>query len=246
MVCVIKRYLFNIFFMVVILASFTASGCSITIQHGRRSDIEKIESLESEIDALNVKLAQLQKSKQKEISELDRAKALLEERLKKEISNEDIRLEMAKRGLAIVFLAEVLFDSGKAEIKQSAMATLDKIADVIKENLSDRDIGIEGHTDNEPIKYSGWKSNWELSTARATSVLHYLVDKKGIDPKKVSATGYGEYRPIASNASPEGRRQNRRVEIVILPKDIEKIEADINKIKERKREIERKIERYKK
>ena len=79
------------------------------------------------------------------------------------------------------------------------------------------DIGIEGHTDNEPIKYSGWKSNWELSTARALSVLHYLIDEKGVAPIRVSAIGYGEYRPIASNSNKEGRQANRRVEIVILP-----------------------------
>jgi chemotaxis protein MotB len=88
----------------------------------------------------------------------------------------------------------------------------------LAENVPENDIGIEGHTDNEPIRYSGWKSNWELSTARALSVLHYLIDKKGISPLRVSAIGYGEYRPVASNVDKEGRRLNRRVEIVILPK----------------------------
>jgi chemotaxis protein MotB len=82
------------------------------------------------------------------------------------------------------------------------------------------DVGIEGHTDNVPIKVSGWKSNWELSSARAMSVLHYLVDRKGIAGNRVAAIGYGEFRSVASNDSKEGRRQNRRVEIVILPKTI--------------------------
>ena len=91
---------------------------------------------------------------------------------------------------------------------------------------------MEGHTDNEPIKYSGWKSNWELSTARATSVLHYLVDDKGVNPKLVKAVGYGEFRPVAANDTPEGRQLNRRVEIVIQPKylkpeDIAKSEKTI-------------------
>jgi len=78
-------------------------------------------------------------------------------------------------------------------------------------------IGIEGHTDNVPIKHSGWKSNWELATARALSVLHYLENEQGISGERLSAIGYGEYRPVASNETKDGRKQNRRVEIVILP-----------------------------
>ena len=230
----------------IVLFSLTMSGCSITFQRGRRSDIEKIQSLNYEIEALNARLDDLQQEKDSEISELEQAKKLLEERLQKEIGDKEVRLEMAEKGLAIVFLAEVIFDSGKAEIKEEAVNILDKVGKVLKESVGNREIGIEGHTDNEPIKYSGWKSNWELSTARATSVLHYLVDEKGISPKRVSATGYGEHRPVASNDTPEGRRQNRRVEIVVLPKDIDKIQADIDKIQDRKRKIERRLRRYKK
>ena len=230
----------------IILLSFTISGCTIKFQKGRRSDIEKIRSLNNEIEALNAKLDKLQEEKDDEIAELEKTKKLLEKRLEKEIGEKEVRLEMAEKGLAIIFLAEVLFDSGKADIKEKAFGVLDKVSKVLKENIGDRDIGIEGHTDNEPIRYSGWKSNWELSTARATSVLHYLVDDKGISPKRVSATGYGEYRPVASNDTPEGRRQNRRVELVVLPKNIEKIQADMDRIAERKRKIERRLKRYKK
>jgi chemotaxis protein MotB len=239
-----KRQILRMLSMILVCTLIT--GCSITIQKGRRSDVEKIDALENEIEALNARLAQLQQAKEKEISELDKAKALLEKQLQKEIGDKDVRLEMAEKGLSIIFLAEVLFDSGKAQIKQPALETLNKIATVLKENLAGREIGIEGHTDNEPIKYSGWKSNWELSTARATSVLHYMVDDKGIDPKTVSATGYGEYRPSASNSTPEGRRENRRVAIVILPKGIETIEADIDKLTARKKEIQKRLEKYKK
>ncbi|MFH1854673.1 MAG: OmpA family protein [Candidatus Omnitrophota bacterium] len=237
-----------LFYMVlgVTLLSFTFSGCSIKFQKGRRSDMERINLLESETDALNAKLAKLQLEKDNEISELAKTKKLLEGKLSKEIGDKDVRLEMAEKGLAIIFLAEVLFDSGKAEIKKEAFGILDKVITVLKENIGDRDIGIEGHTDNEPIKYSGWKSNWELSTARAISVLHYMVDDKGISPKRVSATGYGEYRPVTSNDNPEGRRQNRRVEIVVLPKDIAKIQADMDKLVEKKMEIQRKLNKYKK
>jgi chemotaxis protein MotB len=143
---------------------------------------------------------------------------LLEKRLKKEIDDQEVKLEMAERGLVITFVAEVLFDSGKAKIRPEAHSALDKVAKVIRDKVSDREIGVEGHTDNEPIKHSGWKSNWELSTARATSVLHYLVDEGRLNPKKLSAIGYGEYRPVVSNDAAEGRQKNRRVEIVIMPK----------------------------
>jgi chemotaxis protein MotB len=112
----------------------------------------------------------------------------------------------------------VLFDSGKSKIKPEAYATLDKVVRVLNENVPEYNVGIEGHTDNVPIKFSGWKSNWELSTARALSVLHYIVEQRGVAPNRVSAIGYGEYNPVASNDNIEGRQLNRRVEIVILPK----------------------------
>lgn len=152
------------------------------------------------------------------MSELNQTKQLLEERLKQEITDEQVSLAMAEKGLVISFVADVLFDSGKAKIKPQVYSTLDKVTRILVENVPENNIGIEGHTDNEPIKYSGWKSNWELSTARALSILHYLIDEKGISPLRVSAIGYGEYRPVTSNATKEGRQLNRRVEIVILPK----------------------------
>ena len=235
-------------FLVLLLVVFSLamSGCSVTFQMRHKSDVDKISSLGSEIDGLNARLSELQDQKEAELSELEKAKQLLEEKLKQEIDDKSVRLEMAQKGLAIIFLTEVLFDSGKAEIKPEAFPSLDKIASVLEQNVEDRNIGIEGHTDNEPIKHSGWKSNWELSTSRATSVLHYLVDKKGISPKRVAAIGYGEYRPVTSNDTLAGKKQNRRVEIVILPKNMEKIQADMAKITQRKHQIERQIKKYKK
>jgi len=235
-------------FTILLLAfvSLVMSGCSVTFQMRHKSDVDKIGSLGNEIESLNAKLSQLQEEKEAELSELEKAKLLLEEKLKQEIDDKSVRLEMAQKGLAIIFLTEVLFDSGKTDIKQEAFPALDKIAGVLKDNVEDRNIGIEGHTDNEPIKHSKWKSNWELSTSRATSVLHYLVDTKGIDPKRVAAIGYGEYRPVASNDTVEGKKQNRRVEIVILPKNMEKIQADMDKITQRKQQIERQLKKYKK
>ncbi|TBR17796.1 hypothetical protein EPO66_02065, partial [bacterium] len=94
----------------------------------------------------------------------------------------------------------------------------------------DLKVGIEGYTDNEPIKHSKWRSNWELSTSRALSVLHYLIEDKGILPERLSAIGYGEYHPVASNDTKESRKLNRRVEIVIMPR--------VTKVKEAKQSKE--------
>lgn len=190
-----KKALYLNMFLLVSFLFLNLTGCTIVFQKGRKSDIERIQSLEDEVNRLS------------------QIKDELEQKLK---GVEGVSMKMEDRGLVITFLDEVLFDSGKAKIKTDAFAALDKVAGVITSKASDLNVGVEGDTDNEPIKYSGWKSNWELSTARATSVLHYLVEK-GVSPEKLAAIGYGEFRPVASNDTAEGRRKNRRVEIVILP-----------------------------
>lgn len=190
--------------LVSIFLMVTITGCSVKFYRGYPKDLEKISELSGRVE------------------ELEEAKALLEKRLKDEIRDKQVKLDLTSRGLVITFVAEVLFDSGKAELRKEAHPILDKVASVIKEKVPDRNVGIEGHTDNQPIKYSGWKSNWELSAARATTVLHYLEDS-GINPRKLQATGFGEYRPVASNDTEEGKQQNRRVEIVILPGEMDKV-----------------------
>lgn len=184
----------------VILLGIFLAGCTFIIQRGRRSDVQKIEELSGQLD------------------ELSRTKRLLEDKLGQEISDKQVKLQMMEKGLVITVVGDLLFDSGKAKIRQEAHSLLDKVASVLKDNMADFNIGVEGYTDNQPIKHSGWKSNWELSTARALSVLHYMVNKEDISPDRLSAIGYGEYRPLASNDTREGRQINRRVEIVIQPR----------------------------
>ena len=187
-------------FMALSFLSFGLIGCTLIFQKGRRTDIERISKLKSEL------------------SELERAKAELEDRLRKEINDKEVSVEMLERGLVITFVSEVLFDSGKAKLRTESYEKLDKVSDVLQTTVRDLNVGIEGHTDNVPIKHSGWKTNWELSSARAMSVLHYLIDNKGVEPNRLAATGYGEYHPVASNDTVEDRQKNRRVEIVILPR----------------------------
>jgi chemotaxis protein MotB len=194
------RSYFFAFIIAVLSAGFLLSGCTFIFQKGRRSDVEKIEQLSRQLD------------------ELKQTQALLEDRLSQEIKDKQVRLAMMEKGLVITFVADVLFDSGKAKIKSEAYPTLDKVATVLRENVPEFSVGIEGHTDNQPIKFSGWKSNWELSAARALSVLHYLAEAGRLSPDRLSAIGYGEYRPVATNDAEEGRQLNRRVEVVILPR----------------------------
>lgn len=182
----------------------TMNGCALNFYKGKPEQERKIKELTVQVE------------------ELEQAKNLLEDRLAREIADKQILLEKTSRGLVIAMANDILFDSGKAKLKSSAHPTLKKIALVLNENVPDRDIGVEGHTDNVPIQHSGWRSNWELSVARATSVLHFLINECNIRPGRLSAIGYGEYRPIADNATKEGRGQNRRVEIIILPKEMTK------------------------
>ncbi len=183
----------------IIFLGFGLAGCTFIFQSGRRSDVQKIDELSQQLDELN------------------QARRLLENALSKEIEDKQVKLEMMEKGLVITVVGDVLFDSGKAKVRSQSYSILDKVATVLKDNVPELNVGIEGHTDNIPIKHSGWKSNWELSTARALSVLHYLVEEKDIFPERVSAIGYGEFRPVASNDIKDGRQLNRRVEIVILP-----------------------------
>lgn len=214
----------------ILVLVFGIVGCAVHLHQGRPSDVRKIGQLETE-------LSEVQREREREQQELAKAKALLSKLLQKEISERQVKVEQSDRGLVITFLAEILFDSGKTEIRPEATEVLEKVAKVLNKEVINYNIGIEGHTDNDPIKYSGWKSNWELSTARATSVLHYLVDDRGTNPKRVSAIGFGEYHPVVSNDTPEGKQQNRRVEVVILPKDISKIRAGLEEVAARQEPV---------
>jgi chemotaxis protein MotB len=115
----------------------------------------------------------------------------------------------------VVSLREVgFFNSGTAELLPDGQAPLARIARIL--NAKGFQIRLEGHTDNVPIHTAQFKSNWELSTARATEVVSLLVERYGFDPTQVSAAGYSEYRPVAGNDTEEGRKINRRVDLVIV------------------------------
>ena len=143
----------------------------------------------------------------------------LAKKLEKEIQEGQVQITEMKNRLTMTMVDKIIFPSGSAEISKEGKKVLDKVISILKD-IKDKRIQVEGHTDNVRI-YSSLKTrfptNWELSTARATQVARYLQEDGGLAPRLLSATGYSEYQPVASNDTEEGRRKNRRIEIVLLP-----------------------------
>ena len=156
-------------------------------------------------------------------SELKKVQPVKMPELQKELlsafkNDENVILLKDTRGLIIRFKDSILFGSAETQIQPEAYMTLNKVIDILSK--IDNPVIIEGHTDSLPIKSEKYSSNWELSTARASSVIDYLVDSKRINPRRLSAVGYGEFVPIAENTSNSGRTKNRRVDIIILNSNI--------------------------
>ena len=148
-----------------------------------------------------------------QFEQLEELKTLFSESISQ---NKNITYLKEGRGLVIRLNNSVLFDEGSAIIKSEALKTIDEIIDTISK--IDNNILVEGHTDSTPMSNAKYPSNWELSTARATNIIAYMLKSKKIDPKRLSAVGYGEYMPVADNTSIGGRLLNRRVDIIILKK----------------------------
>ena len=127
---------------------------------------------------------------------------------------ERVNVENKRKGLVISLTGEILYELGRAEIREQGREVLAMISDILKDIPND--IMIEGHTDDLPIRTDEFPSNWELSTARAVNVIKFLIEERDFDPARLSAAGYSEYRPLTDNDSPESRAENRRVEVVVL------------------------------
>lgn len=126
----------------------------------------------------------------------------------------NVSVKQTQTGIVFDIQAEVLFDPGKSQIKAGSFSLLNRIANYLKSLPND--IIIAGYTDNQPVHNSSYQSNWELSCDRAAKVLRYFTDTEKLSPERFQAVGYGEYRPIADNATANGRFQNRRVEIIVV------------------------------
>ena len=153
----------------------------------------KTKVITSDIDGLRSKLATL-------ISQHDYSKS--------------VTLEENERGITIHILENILFASGKAELNSTSKLVLGQLASILRQLPND--LRVEGHTDDVPISTPTFPSNWHLSVARALNTAYYLINDQKLNPGKVTIVGYSEYKPIADNATTEGRAKNRRVDIVII------------------------------
>lgn len=165
------------------------------------------------------RLAQIAREKEAELAKLTATYDNLVRDLKKEIEAGEIQVTQYRDLLTVNLVDKILFDSGRTEIKPRGLEVLQRVGDILK-GVEGKEIRIEGHTDNVPIGAAlaqRFPTNWELSTARATTVARFLQERVGIGAEKISAAGYSQFRPVASNDNEEGRRQNRRIEIVLAP-----------------------------
>lgn len=202
-----------------------------SLETNLKNRTKEVEYLTREVDRLKIKAGEISSQKEKELSNVKNAYENLVSELKTEIEKGDIRITQAVDRLSVNLVEKILFDSGKAEIKPEGLKVISRVGDILKK-VEDKQIRVEGHTDNVrigPRIKNQYPSNWELSTARATNVVRYLQDSVGIDPHHLSAGGYSEYRPVESNATPEGRALNRRIEIVLLPLDVDRVLEELKK-----------------
>jgi chemotaxis protein MotB len=181
---------------------------------------QRLSALESENIRLAQELTEAQKAREEKVKELSSTYEQLVDKMKSEIAKGQVTISELKGRLTVNMVDAILFDSGRAEIKPEGLVVLGKVIEILK-SVDDKAIRIEGHTDAIPISGSlaqRYATNWELSAARAINVARYL-QKQAINPAHLSAAGFGEFKPVADNATLEGRAKNRRIEIVLVPKD---------------------------
>ena len=175
-----------------------------------------IAKLVDEINASNQYIKQLVEAKSKS----DSLNIALTNRLTRSLTTDEMKEVDVKvlKGVVYISLADnMLFKSGSYEVNSRAMETLSKIAKILKD-YKDFDVLVEGNTDNVPISKTNIRNNWDLSALRASSIVQVLQNNFGIDPKRMSAAGRGEFNPISDNDSELGKQRNRRTEIIITPK----------------------------
>lgn len=183
----------------------------------------QVKSLTGSVAALEAKNSKLEEDftkvaeKSQEVS--NTYKELVKE-MRGEIAQGQVTITELKGKLTVDVVDKILFASGESKVKKEGLEVLDRVVDILK-NVKDKNIRIEGHTDNIQITSRLAKiypTNWELSAARAINVTKYL-QKQGINSKVLSATAFGEFKPVADNGTPEGRAKNRRIAIILLPKE---------------------------
>jgi chemotaxis protein MotB len=178
-------------------------------------------SLESLTNQINLAQKQIDALRQ-EKDDATKAQKNLELEMRNAIQSKDVTISELQGKLTVNILDRIMFDSGEAVLKTEGEGVLKQIATVLAQ-FPNRQIHVIGHTDNVPIRAglrNKYSSNWELSTARATAAVRFLTEKAGVDPRRLGAVGYGEFHPIADNATADGRAKNRRIALVVLSEEL--------------------------
>jgi len=192
----------------------------------RNSEMQfQVESLQGQVEnlakQLEEEIARVSLEKEAEMKRLKEAQNELIEELKGEIEQKQIQITQLADRLSVSMVDQILFPSGEADLTPAGLKVIERVGNIIK-GVKDKIIRVEGHTDNVPIHprlQKEFPTNWELSTTRATNVVRFLQEKVGIPPENLEAIGLSEFHPIASNKTKVGRSKNRRIEILLLPKE---------------------------
>ena len=181
-----------------------------------KTDIEKLNaqnaSLTTERESLTAERDALKTTHEQTVSQYDAVVS----QLSQEVEKGNLQVRQYKNMLTVDVAEQIFFDTGSFTLKKTGQEVLKKVGDAIA-NYPDKAIRVVGHTDNVPYKSAKW-SNWELSAMRATTVVRFLQDKCKIEPQRLVSAGRGQFEPVASNDTPEGRQKNRRIEITLLDK----------------------------
>lgn len=184
-----------------------------------RGRVDGLEAARGQLHQTSAELRQKVADAEKELASLRSTQDELARQLQQEIADQQVRVERVRDQIRVDMVDEILFDSGEAILKPEGVAVLTKVGGVLSK-VTDRRVEVHGHTDNVPIIGAlarRFPTNWELSAARATNVARFLQDVARLDPARLTATANSEYQPKASNADDEGRRLNRRIEILLAP-----------------------------
>ena len=202
-----------------------------------RQEVDRLTALSQQQDAelkivkeeraqLIAERDRLAREKENRESELRAAQVTygeLIDKMRSEISRGEVTISELQGKLTVNMVEKILFDSGSAELKKGGKEVLSKIGTILND-VADKEIRVEGYSDNLPISprlQSIYPSNWELSSARAISVVQFLRNTLNVPGERLSASGFAEFRPIADNSTPEGRAQNRRIQIILAPLEAE-------------------------
>ncbi len=187
-----------------------------------RARVGDLEAVRDKLQQTSTALKEQVEAKEKELAALRATQDELVEDLKKEIADKQVQVERVRDQLRVEMVDEILFDSGESVIKPAGLEVLRRVGAILKK-VEGREIEVQGHTDNVPIVgqlAKRYPTNWELSTARATNVARFLQDEAKLEPTLLFAAGFSEYRPRAPNDTEEGRRRNRRIEILLGPRRV--------------------------